>query len=374
MVLLAGTVFLHVGVAKTGTSYLQRILAANKSGLRSAGVLYPGRATHAHFQAALDLRGGKFQGHTYPRAAGMWSTLAAEVNAFRGNAVISHELLARTREEARARAVGDLDTDDVRVVITARDLARQVPAVWQENLKNRNEEKYEFFLQAIFEQHAADDAELAAHRAARFWRAQDVVGVAERWAQLVGPGAVTVVTVPHFGAEPDELWRRFAHACQLPAADCEISRERENQSMGAAESEVLRRMNSRFSAGLPWPRYETLVKRQFATSVLAAKRSHGGLVVPAAWWEATRQAADRQIRGLEAAGYLVVGDLEELRPQLGDTGQRSPDEFTDPELLDVALELLARVAATEPRPAQPTTVVSDATDLVRRTVRGWRRD
>jgi len=371
---MAKTIFLHVGVAKTGTSYLQSILYTNRAELRAAGTLYPGRSSYAHFQAAVDLRGGKFQGHTYPKAAGMWRTLAAEVDRFGGNAVISQELLARLREESRVQAVGAFDTDDVRVLITARDLGRQIPAGWQENVKNRNEETYEFYCRAVFEQPAGFDAEHAARRAAKFWRVQDVVGVAERWAKLVDPEALTIVTVPHPGAERDELWTRFARACNLPTADYELPVERENQSMGSAESEVLRRMNGKFPAQLPWPRYEALIKRKFAREVLAVDRGHGRLAVPAAWWEATRQASDRQIAGLESAGYRVIGDLDELRPQFVDHDQRSPDDFTEAELLDVTLEVLATVAAPEPLRRVPPSRVSSGADLVRRLLRRGRRD
>lgn len=366
---MASTVFLHVGVAKTGTSYLQGILVANRARLRSAGFLYPGLSPHAHFQAVLDLRGGKLKGHTYPRAAGMWRVLTSEVDRFGGTAVISHELLARIEAEGRARAVGDLGTDDVRVVITARDLGRQLPAVWQENVKNRNEETYKFFLHAVFEQWEGIDEELAASRAARFWRAQDIVGVAERWAKLVGREALTIVTVPHSGAEPDELWTRFARACNVPALDFQMPLEPQNQSMGAIESEVLRRMNARFPQSLPWPRYEALVKRTFAIEVLAASRSHGALVVPAAWRKATRQAAEKQVAGLAAAGYRVVGHLDELLPQFRDSVERSPDDFTEGELLGATLELLARVAATEPHPRQRPSRAANAAHLVRRLAR-----
>jgi len=298
----------------------------------------------------------------------MWRAVTKEVDRYGGTAVVSHEMLARVSEEVRARAVGGFG-GEVRVVITSRDLGRQLPSLWQENVKNRNEETYGFFLHAVFRKWASLDAELAARRASRFWRAQDVVAVAERWARLVGPDAVTIVTVPPPGTGPDELWTRFARACDLPELDYEIPLERQNQSMGSMESEVLRRMNSQFPQDLPWPRYEALVKRTFAVEVLAGHRSHGRLGVPASWWGATEEAADRQIAGLGAAGYRVIGDLEELRPELGGPAQRSPDEFTESELLELALELLATVAATEkpsPERARPRLSVAR---LMRRLTR-----
>src|SRR5262245_7925754 len=92
---LSRKVFLHVGVAKTGTTFLQRVMFAHRDALRASGLLYPGSGSGAHFIAALDLRGkddAKFD-HLSPE--GRWDSLASEIRRFDGNAVISHETLAR---------------------------------------------------------------------------------------------------------------------------------------------------------------------------------------------------------------------------------------------------------------------------------------
>ena len=137
---MARTVFLHVGLAKTGTTYLQRILHSNRDLLRRNGVLYPGTRRADHFKASLDLRGTNYLGHTYPDAAGAWRRLVDEVNAVRGlRADLPRDPRAHAPTCRIEQAVKDFDTDDVRVVVTARDLARQVPAIWQERLKNRSD-------------------------------------------------------------------------------------------------------------------------------------------------------------------------------------------------------------------------------------------
>ncbi len=63
------------------------------------------------------------------------------MRGFPGRALVSHETLARTTKPVARKAVASLG-DDVRVLITCRDLGRQVPAVWQENVKNRSTESY----------------------------------------------------------------------------------------------------------------------------------------------------------------------------------------------------------------------------------------
>ena len=53
---MTGRVFLHVGLPKTGTTYLQDCLWGNKQALAERGVLLPGRHRRRHLLASLDLR------------------------------------------------------------------------------------------------------------------------------------------------------------------------------------------------------------------------------------------------------------------------------------------------------------------------------
>ncbi len=48
--------FLHVGLPKTGTTYLQHILWGSKDRLREHGVLLPGPTRRRHLLASLDVR------------------------------------------------------------------------------------------------------------------------------------------------------------------------------------------------------------------------------------------------------------------------------------------------------------------------------
>lgn len=325
---------LHVGVAKTGTTFLQRILVANRSAIRAAGALYPGDSPHTHFRAAVDLAGGKFSGHEYPRAGGVWAEVTREVNAFDGPAIVSHESLAKTQREGRIRAVEGFEGAEVRVVITARDLGRQIPAVWQENVKNQNSRTYTAFLDDIFD----------AGKHANFWRAQNLAGVAGRWAKQVGKDAVTIVTVPPAEGDRTLLWTRFRQACELPDIDYLMPEVSDNRSMGSAETEVLRRMNTCFPDDLPWRQYEGRVKRGFVIRVLSTERRHGPLLVPLRWQHATKERAARQVELLSKAGYPVVGDLSELSPRPAEAVGPGPDDFSSEQLLDVTVRLLSETA------------------------------
>ncbi len=360
-VTLSRTVFLHVGVAKTGTTYLQRLLFANRELLRSNGVLYPGERPVAHFLASMDLRGAGFGGHEYPGAKGMWATVAKEVNQYAGSAVISHETLARTRRKVIKHAVDSFDTDDVRVVLTTRDLARQIPAVWQENVKNRNDQSYAEFLHDVLVGVARKRPRPGLPDlvpASSFWRPQNLSNLVKRWSHVVGPGNVILVTVPPPGAPRDELWNRFATATELPDLPYTFELESENVSLGAAEAELLRRIIPHVGPEIDWPKWENRVKRRFAERTLAPARTQGRIVVPEAWHEAVTEISEQMITTLQVPGIQVVGDLDDLRPRFETADGPLPDEVTDTELLESALVVLAKLAGAAPAPQRSIRLAS----------------
>src|SRR4051812_34542909 len=129
-------VVLHVGLPKTGTTYLQAVLAHHRDALRDAGVLYPFVRPQAMFLGAVEVRGSheKF-GLAREDVLGTWQALADRVHAHEGTSVISHEILGGAEPDEIAAALVPLAGLDVDVVVTARDLGRQATAHWQEEVK-----------------------------------------------------------------------------------------------------------------------------------------------------------------------------------------------------------------------------------------------
>src|SRR3712207_8387973 len=69
----------------------------------------------------------------------MWQRLVGEAEAWPGAVLISHELFASARaEQCRAALDAFSPATEVHVVLTARDLVRQIPAEWQEHGKQRS--------------------------------------------------------------------------------------------------------------------------------------------------------------------------------------------------------------------------------------------
>lgn len=346
---MSSTVHLHVGIAKTGTTYLQRTLFRNRSEMERHGTLYPGPVPAAHFYASLDLRRAQFQDHVYEQVDGAWARLVAQADGFAGETVVSHETLAHTKPEAIRQAVADFATDDVRVVVTARDLGRQIPAVWQEKLKNRGEQSYDSYLTRLFDISRREPAERNG-----FWNAQDVTALVARWAAVVGTGNVTVVTVPPPGADRLELWRRFASATRLPDIDYSFP-ERDNSSLGVAEAELLRRVNPLLAETVGWTDYDRLIKRRLAEGVLGPLSTQGRLTVPAPWRARVDELSAEQVAGLAELGVSVVGDLADLMP-VGpdeDAETRQPGELSDGDLLATAVRVVADLASAQRRAPAP---------------------
>ncbi len=299
-------VFLHVGSPKTGTTFLQNVLWSQRELAAEQGLLLPLERYFDHFLATLDVRDLAGRKEHPPRAVGIWKRLVDEAERWPGTVLVSHELFAAATEEQAARAVASFGPDtDVHVVLTARDLLRQIPAEWQEHVKHRSSRTMDSFVDGIRADHESKTW---------FWRVQDFASVLERWGAALPADRVHVVTVPPSGSDPEILWRRFAELLGLDPEPFDTTSSRSNTSLGVEQAELLRRVNAELGdrVRLPGP-YPAVVKNVLAHRVLAA-RTGTPLAMDLAGTEfAVRRSAEIAER-LEGMGVDVVGDLAELVP------------------------------------------------------------
>lgn len=347
-------VYLHIGAPKTGTTYLQEVLFTNRARLAEHGVLYPGDSRTAHYAAALDLRGMSFGGYDDPDAEGAWEALTRAARVWQGDAVvISHELLAATSTETIPGALAALGGHEVHLVMTVRDLGRQVPAVWQEMVKNRQTVDYPTYLTQLTRRRRRG-------RAGRlFWRQQDVVAALGHWADFVPASRMHLVTVPPAGSSPTLLWERLCQVIGIAADGYQTSVPRTNVSLGLAEAELVRRINVELDARLGWPDYAATVKFWFAEQLLSRRRDSTRARVPdrlRPWFD---EASAAMVAGVRERGYDVVGDLDDLRPAYGPPGAAARVEPA--EVVDAAAHALAELLAerAEQRPGGAARMVQD---------------
>ncbi len=344
-------VYLHVGAPKTGTTYLQDRLHLNAKTLAARDVHFPAGsplvpAPLFHFRAALDLLDQDWGGPA-GHAEGSWEALVRRVRRRSGSVVISHEILAPAPADAIARAKRDLigsskDTE-LHVVYTARDLARQIPAAWQESIKQGRKWTYRRFLDRL------------EHGRPWFYRALDLPSVLSSWSAGLPPEHVHVVTVPPAGSGRDVLWGRFLAAINADPAWAPLESTDLNQSLGVAETTVVRQLNRRMQRATRREAvFDELIREMLAQNTLVQGRSAPVRLAPRMlpWAEAE---TERWTEWLKGSGVHVVGDLDDLRP-LPLTGEEryvNPDKVATKRQLKVALDALAamtREAARRPDP------------------------
>lgn len=315
-------VLVHVGTPKTGTSHLQDVLFRNQKVLAAQGVDYPAPRFDAHFLAALDLMQLPWAG-LEQQAIGEWDRLAARVRDFEGTSIVSHEILAKASPTQAERAIASFGDAEVHLVLSVRDLVRQIPAEWQENVKHRSRIRFADFLDTI------QDPERSSRIGSWFWSVQDIPDIINRWGASLPPERIHLVTVPAPGAPRDELWRRFSHTFGLDDLQgLDLTPERANPSMGVPETALVRRINRRVNQVLPSEHYRPLVRELLAHQTLSQRTDSPRLSLPPDHEEWTRALSHSWVEEIAARGYDVVGDVSDL---LGLPSGVSQDDWVDPD-------------------------------------------
>jgi hypothetical protein len=345
---MSRVVYLHIGAPKTGTTYLQDRLTRNASRLASHGVHVPSGSRFVdpdlfHFRAALDLLGqdwGGAKGH----ADGSWASLAKKVRRLDGSVIVSHEILAPASPERVTKAMNDLDGSEVHIVYSARDLGRQLPAAWQESIKQGRKWKFRRFLNKV------------ETGKPWFYKAFDLPTVLSTWGANLPPERIHVVTVPPSGVgRPDELWLRFCAAFGIDPTWAPLDSERANRSLGIAETELIRQLNRRLDrATRREASFDKLIRDLLAQRELANRDSAPVRLSPKRFDWAEEQG-ELWIDWLEGSGVHVVGDVDDLRPRrpAEEERWRNPDRVRAKPVLRAsleALEAMTREAATRPDP------------------------
>jgi hypothetical protein len=334
-------VYLHVGTPKSGTSYLQDKLSLNRDELQRQGLDYPRTRTGNHFQAALDLIGDTWAGEE-KAARGRWDALAQVARRSEQDVLISHEILAAADDDGVARAMASFPEQEVHVVLTARDLGRQIPAEWQERIKHRGGRDYATFLKALERNYGRTDWMMW------FWRVQHLPHVLATWRASLPPDRVHLVTVPPAGGPRDALWTRFATVVGLDPQASYAESQTTNASLGGAEVTMLRRLNDALrDEEVTRPVYVHWVRESIVKEVLATRPGKVPATVPPRRRAAVEQITATWLEEIRASRVDVVGDLTDLVPVWPDDEGRWQDpDRADPEVVaEAAIEALAHVLA-----------------------------
>ncbi len=330
---------------KTGTTFVQSLLMANRERLAAAGLQIPGARWVHQLHAVRDVLGG---GPGYPdvgpMSRGAWEKLRHEILADDARSIVAMEFLSFADPRRARRIVESLAPADVHVVLTVRDATPAIPALWQTNTRTGSTDDWPTFMR---------DVRRAAGWAGRwgrwspstplrtFLRTQDVAYMLRTWRRVLPADRVHVVTVPGPGSPRTLLWERLAGVLGVPPETCTEPPAQANESIGYPSTELLRRVNEQLGR-VPARDYNQTVLDFLALRVLARRRDvetralldRPTAELGAAWNRRTLQA-------IGELGIGVEGDLGELPTELGGQhdqligeGQPVPSEA---ELLDAAL-------------------------------------
>ncbi|MCW2760520.1 MAG: hypothetical protein JWR85_721 [Marmoricola sp.] len=335
-------VVLHVGAMKSGTSYLQALLFTNQAVLAERGVLVPGRTWSDQVRSVQDVLG--LGSARTGDISGYWDRLVSETTSYDGTSVVSMEFLGPAAPETAVRIVGEWD--DVTVVVSARDLNRQLASMWQETVQNGRTWTFDGYLQSARDSRPRPDRrpEDVTTAGKTFWRQQNVVRLCRNWSAT---GArVVLLTVPPPGASRDVLRDRFLSVIGVTPDGLDDA-PGSNESIGAASTVVLRRVNELLDeAGLRAPQGQHLRKEILAKKVMAARKDiEPRIGLPVAPWVESQAAT--MVARLQELGVELVGEWGDLTPV--EVPGVDPAEIDGAEVAEAATAALARLLANQIR-------------------------
>lgn len=334
---MASKAYLHVGTPKSGTTYVQAILAANKAELaRREGLLFPGHRWADQVDAARDVLSFDPHGESSASVAGAWGRLVDEIAGWHGAAVVSMEWLGSVDLPRARRMVESLAPAQVEVVLTVRDLGRTIPAAWQEFVQNWEIWSWEEFLESVGEE---DRFSTAAGRL--FWTQQDLGRMLSVWTQLLPAEQIHVVTLPPAGQDPGALATRFGQVLGVDMARYDTKGGGRNESLGLESTLLVHRLNllSR-EQQMSWSVYDREIKQRLCKRGLSQRKAREhALAVPEEHRTWVSARAQDQVASIRAAGVNVIGDLDDLAPVYAAGVQ--PSDIPVEAILEAALHGLA---------------------------------
>jgi hypothetical protein len=378
-----GSILLHVGPYKTGSTAIQQSLFDQRAVLAAHGVHYPDKWRRL-FREGHSLMQFAPRGLSVPPIS-VWDDFAAGIRARPETVCLSTEDFGRLHRPDRARKiVADLGADRLHVLAVARAYHRLLPSHWQERVKGAETLTYDEWLHHVFE---GDDS-LSAYRS--FWTSHDMERMTTQWLEVLPPDRYTVVV----SDDSDRLLLShvFEQLLGLPEGLLAPGGNA-NASLSANAAEVLRRVNLAFTEhGWPEGDRRALIRKGVARSLQDAGRPGHDQSMPSlpGWVQpAVAERSRARVDAIRSLGIRVVGDPERLLPPAGDPADR---EVRIPEAVSVEAAAAAVVGALEalfrerrsgrradgretPPPAEPRPALSDVDGrtLVRELGRRARR-
>ncbi len=321
----AGSVLLHVGPPKTGSTAVQGAFRQAKSDLEVIGVRCPGKERRAKTPLADLLRGD---------GRGSWARFTAAVGRRAADRVwVSNEDFAAVPAQVAARAVDDLGGDRVEVVYVVRPIDKLLPSQWQQRVRrSRSAPTYDDWLREVL----ADEA-TSAHT--HFWSRHDLAGQSAKWS---GGDPRRMRFVVSREGDYDYLLHVFEDLLAIPRGTL-VAEKGANSSLTLSGAELLRELDRLIAdVGVDDVLYRTELKPAISKLMRDRPVDAADERIELPGWAVGRVEALNQRRAdfLERSGHPLIGDPRSLVER----AVRSRSEGTAPEpriSSHAAAELLA---------------------------------
>ena len=349
-----GSVLVHIGPYKTGSTAIQASLAQHRDDLMSHGVLYPG-PHNQQFRPSWALIGRG------PRGAGQvsldeWDDLAELVRESAASRVcLSSESLASATAAQAQQLVTDLGPDRVHVLAVVRRLGRVLPSAWQQRLqKSGDARSYEAWLHEVLA------APPAPGPGRTFWRNHGVGDLLQRWHQCLPPERITLLVADE--ADRTQQMRTMEALLDLPDGLLTPG-ARDNASFSFDRIEFYRRVLQAFAdRGWDETHRRTLLQNGLLAGLRGAPPHESDLrIPPLPRWAVERvtELSEARVQEVVSSGARVLGDPDALRFQPGD-GSDAPlpptPETIRVETAALAVESLVEAAMRSEKAAGPKSV------------------
>lgn len=334
-----GSLLLHIGPQKTGSTALQSSMHGGRAELAAQGVCYPGTTMRPQ-AAGWALMDTAAIGRPKPSMKA-WEDLVAEVRATTlPRTCVSNEDFGRADEATIARILDGLGTENTHLVFVARRLDKLLPSHWQERVKAKMTLSYDEFLHHVLDTPTID------WEARVTWEPHDVALVLDRWAKHLPREQITVIASDE--ADRTLIPRTFESMLALAPGTLKTPTINTNTSLTFTQTEAVRRLN-RMAIDRQWTpqQYWRIIQggvvkalRQADAESTPATRGPQITGLPGWAYPMVAERAHAQVAAIEAAGVNLVGDPARLLLE----GNVEPAEL--PENPDtVPIDLIADLVA-----------------------------
>jgi hypothetical protein len=302
-----GTILVHIGPPKTGTTAVQGAFHARRREVLAQGVRYAGRSRHSGAAVNAVIGRPSFTRDSGSPPMSRWNALVSDVRGAREPYVlVSSEFFADAEADRIPRIVDDLGRGRVHVVVTLRPLANLLASQWQQYVQSFTRLSFDEWLSGVLDDPPGEVTPT-------FWRRHRHDALIDRWAAAVGRENVTAVVLDE--SDHDHVLRVFERLLGLRSGTLEADDDVTNRSMMLPEIEALRAFNIAFhEAGLKNALYHRVM--HFGGSAYMRQRppapDEARIEVPRWALDRAAEIAREMVDRIAASGVRVIGELERL--------------------------------------------------------------